>query len=166
VYPDAATIASSRTSQEEVTMSAEQNKTLVGRLLEEVWNTGTLDLVDALLTPSFVRHGPPALEGEVRGPDGFKQLVTMYRTVFPDLQVITEGITAEGDTVVARWTARGTHRGEFMGQPPTGRPAAVPGVIIDRISESKIAEEWASYDTLSLLQQLGVIPAPGQAAQQ
>jgi steroid delta-isomerase-like uncharacterized protein len=141
---------------------SEANKAVVRRVLEEVWSGGKLDLVDELLSSDFVRYGPPALEGVVRGSAGFKQLVTMYRAVYPDLQVPIEALIAEGDIVVVRWTARGTHRGELMGISPTGKQVAVAGVIIDRIAGSKIEEEWASYDGLGMLQQLGAFPAPAQ----
>jgi len=87
----------------------------------------------------------------------------MYRTVFPDLQAPAEGQVAEGDLVVTRWTARGTHRGELLGIPASGKRAAVPGVIIDRLAGGKIAEEWAYYDALVMLQQLGATSLPGQA---
>jgi steroid delta-isomerase-like uncharacterized protein len=144
-------------------MSAEENKAIISRLLDDVWNGGEPAVADDLLAPDFVRHGP-AMEGEARGPQGFRQLVATYRAVLPDLQVAAEGVTAEGDTVVTRWTVRGTHVGEFLGSAGTGRPVAARGVIIDRLAGGRIAEEWASFDSLSLVQQLGVIPAPGQGA--
>jgi steroid delta-isomerase-like uncharacterized protein len=139
---------------------SEANKAVVRRVLEEVWSGGKLDLVDELLSPDFVRYGPPTLEGVVRGPEGFKQLVTMYRTVYPDLQVPIEALIAEADTIVVRWTARGTHRAELMGISPSGKQVAVAGVIIDRVAGGKIAEEWACYDGLGMLQQLGAFPSP------
>jgi len=142
-------------------MSAEENKALVRRCLADVWDGGRLERVDDLLAESFVRHGPSATEGEIRGRDGFKRLVSMYRATYPDLRVPIEDQVAEGDLVVTRWTARGTHRGELMGIAPTGNPVSVSGMILDRVVDGRIVEEWASYDALGMLRQLGAIPAPG-----
>jgi hypothetical protein len=75
-----------------------------------------VDLIDELFTTDFVRHGPPAVEGEVRGPEGFKGLVSTYHAGFPDFRVTIDDMIAEGDRVVSRWTVRGTHQGELMGQ--------------------------------------------------
>ncbi len=140
---------------------SEENKALVRHYFEEIWDKGNLDLIDELFTTNFVRHGPTGTEGEVRGLEGFKGLVTMYRTAFPDLQVPIEELIAEGDRVVSRWTARGIHQGELMGNAPTGNQLSVTGIIVDRISGDKIEEEWADYDTLHLLQQIGGVPQPG-----
>ena len=145
-------------------MPGDENKAIVRRLLDEVWGRGDVGLVDRLLSSDFVRHGPNSLEGDVRGHDAFKQLVGMYRTAFPDLQVPAEQQVTDGDVVVTRWTARGTHEGDLVGLAPTGRPIAVAGVIIDRFSNGQIAEEWATYDSLGLLQQVGAAPAVGAAS--
>ena len=95
---------------------SEENKALARRYLEEVWDKGNVALIDELFTTDFVRHGPPAVEGEVRGPEGFKGLVSTYHAGFPDFQVTIDDMIAEGDRVVSRWTVRGTHQGELMGQ--------------------------------------------------
>jgi steroid delta-isomerase-like uncharacterized protein len=137
---------------------SEENEVLVRRYFEEIWDKGNLDLIDELFTTSFVRHGPTATEGEVRGLEGFKGVVSMYRTAFPDLRVPIEDLIAESDKVVSRWTAHGTHQGELMGIAPTGNQASVTGMIVDRISGGRIEEEWVEYDTLHLMQQLGAVP--------
>ena len=144
-------------------MSTEENKIIVRRLLQDVWSSGDLALVDEIFTTNFIRHGP-ALEGEVRGSDGLKRLVSMYRATYPDLRITLEDQTAEGALIVTRWTARGTHRGELMGIAPTGKQITVPGVIIDRAAGGKIDAEWAYYDALGMLQQLGVA-SPGRRAE-
>jgi steroid delta-isomerase-like uncharacterized protein len=136
---------------------SEENKALVRRYFEEIWDKGNLDLIKELFTTDFVRHGPTAAEGEVRGQEGFESLVSMYRSALPDLRVSIEDLIAEGDRVVTRWTARGTHQGELMGNAPTGNPATVRGILVDRISGGKIEEEWADYDTLHLMQQIGAV---------
>jgi steroid delta-isomerase-like uncharacterized protein len=92
-----------------------------------------------------------------------KGAVQLFRTAFPDLHFTIEDEIAEGDTVVSRWTARGTHRGEFMGTPPTGRTIAVTGMDILHFVDGRIRENWAAFDALGLLQQLGAIPAPAAA---
>jgi steroid delta-isomerase-like uncharacterized protein len=140
---------------------SEENKALVRRYFEEIWDKGNLDLIDELFTTNFVRHGPTATEGEVRGLEGFKGLVSMYRSAFPDLRVPIEDLIAEGDRVVSRWTTRGTHQGALMGNAPSGNQASVSGIIIDRLSGGKIEEEWVDYDTLYLMQQIGAVPQPG-----
>ena len=137
---------------------SEENEALVRRYFEEIWDKGNLELIDELFTTNFVRHGPTATEGEVRGLEGFKGVVGMYRTAFPDLRVPIEDLIAEGDRVVSRWTARGTHQGELMGIAPTGNQASVTGMIVDRISGGRIEEEWVDYDTLHLMQQIGAVP--------
>lgn len=86
----------------------------------------------------------------------------MFRTAFPDLYGTIEDLIAEGDKVVTRITYRGTHQGEFMGIPPTGRPVTMTFTGINRIAGGKIAEGWVNFDALGMMQQLGVIPTPGQ----
>jgi steroid delta-isomerase-like uncharacterized protein len=140
---------------------SEENRALVRRYFEEIWDKGNLDAIDELFTTNFVRHGPTATEGEVRGLEGFKGLVSMYRSAIPDLRVPIEDLVAEGDRVVTRWRAHGTHQGELLGNAPTGNQASVSGILIDRISGGKIEEEWVDYDTLHFMQQIGAVSGPG-----
>jgi steroid delta-isomerase-like uncharacterized protein len=88
----------------------------------------------------------------------------MYRAAFPDLKITVEDQIAEGDKVVTRWTAEGTHDGDLPGLPASGRSSTVTGIGIDRIEGGKIVEAWGNWDTLGMLQQLGAIPAPAAAA--
>jgi steroid delta-isomerase-like uncharacterized protein len=141
-------------------MSAEQNKAIVRRWVEGGWNGGNLDLVDEFYADDYILHDPAM---PVHGREGFKQYVTMYRSVFPDLRFALEDVIAEGDTVAWRITARGTHQGALMGIPPTGKPVAISALVISHFVESKWAEDWVNIDTLGMLQQIGAIPAPGQA---
>jgi steroid delta-isomerase-like uncharacterized protein len=140
---------------------SEENRALVRRYFEEIWDKGNLDAIDELFTTNFVRHGPTGTEGEVRGLEGFKGLVSMYRSAFPDLRVPIEDLIAEGDRVVTRWRAHGTHQGELLGNAPTGNQVSVTGMLIDRISGGKIEEEWVDYDTLHFMQQVGAVSRPG-----
>ena len=144
-------------------MSTEQNKTFVRRYWEQVWNQGNLAVVDELIASDFDGHPLPSDPNFGRGPAGQKQLVGMYRAAFPDVRMAIEDMTAEGDRVAVRWTARGTNTGEMMGMPATGKPARVTGMFVNRIAAGKIAEGWGNFDALGMLQQLGVIPTPEQA---
>jgi steroid delta-isomerase-like uncharacterized protein len=143
-------------------MSAEENKTIVRRVFDEVINKGDLNVVDQVIASDYVYRSPGS--PELRGPEGFKQLITMYRSAFPDLHLDVDELIAEGNTVVSRWTGRGTHKGELMGIPPTGKQVSVTGVVISRFAGGKAVEDWELIDTLTMLQQLGAIPAPERVA--
>ncbi len=143
-------------------MSTEDNKAQVRRFYEEVFNQKKRAAIDEFSDPSYVDHtAPPGLPG---GIEGQKQLIGMYLTAFPDLHLTVEDMIAEGDKVVSRWTASGTHPGEFMGIPPTGKQLIAKGIEINRIAGRKFVEHWMELDTLGLLQQLGVVPMSGQAS--
>ena len=135
-------------------------KVLVRRLFEEVWNQGNLAAIDELFAPSYIRYDPAA--PEAKGLAGFKQLVVMLRTAFPDLHFTLEEIIAEDDKVMTRALLRGTHRGEYLGIAPTGKPVAVMGMVVLRIAQGKFQEGWLMMDNLGLLQQLGMVPPVGQ----
>ncbi len=138
-------------------MSTEQNKALVRRFYDEVFNKKNLAVIDDFLDPHIIEHSlPPGLPG---GIEGSRQFIGMYLTAFPDLHLTAEDMIAEGDKVVSRLTMRGTHRGEFMGIPPTGKQVTITGIQIPRIAGGKITENWINLDALGMLQQLGVIPA-------
>ncbi len=110
---------------------------------------------DQLYGPDWVGHFPgmPAIDA-----DGHRQYSEVMLTAFPDLERRIEDLIADGDKVVARWTARGTQTGEFQGIPPSGKFATSSGITIFRISDGRIVEEWSESDTLGLLQQVGAIP--------
>jgi steroid delta-isomerase-like uncharacterized protein len=138
---------------------SEQNRMLVRRAVEEVYNQGNLAVVDELVAGDLVIHLPSE---EVHGPAGAKQHVAALRAAFPDLRITIEDQISEGDKVVTRWTARGTHIGPFQGVPPTGKQGSMTGIDIDRIADGRVVECWVNSDDLGLLQQLGVVPTPGQ----
>lgn len=142
-------------------MSAQEIKAVVRRELE-VFSTGDLSVLDEIVAPGFVGHDVAQPE-PIRGPEGLKQSVALYRSAFPDLQVTVDQQIAEGDTVATRWTARGTHEGELMGVAPTGKQATVTGVSIERVVGGKIVEDRTNWDALGLLQQLGAVSAPTRA---
>jgi len=142
-------------------MSTEQNKTIVRRIFDEIVNKGNLGVADELLAADYVNHDFPA---PAPGAEGFKLVTTMFRSAFPDIVVTLEDEFAEGDKVVTRGVFAGTHTGEFMGIPATGRKVTIKYLDIWRLENGKAKENWVQMDLLGLMQQLGVIPAPGHAA--
>ena len=142
---------------------SEANKALVRRGIEETVNKGNFSVVDEILSTDYVYREPTV--GEKRGRAGFRELVTMYRNAFPDVKLTIDEQIAEGDKVVTRWSATGTHRGELFGTAPTGKQVRVQGIIVSRIANGKVVEETEVYDALGMLRQLGAIPAAvGKAA--
>jgi steroid delta-isomerase-like uncharacterized protein len=138
----------------------EANKAIDRRVLEEIWNQGNLDIIDDIYTPGYVFH--VAGQPDIQGPDGVRQFVTMYHSAFPDLNYNIEDQIAEGDIVVSRWTCTGTHQGEFMGIPPTGKQGIAGGMIMRHIVDGKSVEEWSVWDALGMMEQLGVVPPTRQ----
>jgi predicted ester cyclase len=133
------------------------NKTLVTRLFEEGWNRGSTKVCDEIVADEFRNHDPQNPQVP-NGPAGAKQLITTYRTAFPDLRLTIDHQMVDGDYVCTRWTAVGTHKGNLMGMNPTGNRATVIGCSIDRCKNGKIVETWSTWDTLGLWQQLGFAP--------
>ena len=143
-------------------MSTEENKAVVRRMFEESskGQEAAMAAMEELCAPDYVWHGTGVW------PDmdlaGMKQALTAWYAAFPDVHFTVEDLIAEGDRVVSRATFRGTHQGEFMGIPPTGKNVSFTGIAIDRIEDDKFVEGWANADNLGLLQQLGAIPQMAQ----
>src|SRR5829696_4627805 len=130
-------------------MSVEENKALVRREQEELWNgTGNLDAAQELFVPEQA--------------EAARQEAADFRQGFPDVVSTIEDLIAEGEKVAARWRARATHRGEYVGVPPTGREVEFTGISVYRIERNRIAESWTVEDELGLLRQIGAVPEPGQ----
>ncbi|WIG58414.1 MAG: hypothetical protein OJF49_001160 [Ktedonobacterales bacterium] len=143
-------------------MPAEENKVLARRFIEECFNKGNLNSVDELVATNYVDHDP-SMPGGIYGPSGVKQFISMYRTAFPDLAISIDELYAIGENrVMMRWTARGTHRGTLQGIPATGKQATVSGMTLSRYENGKGVEDYNNWDTLGLMQQLGVIPMASQ----
>lgn len=142
-------------------MPSEENKAVVRRFIEDVFAGGNLDLVDEIFDADYVLHDP-SVPDEVRGPEGIRRYVSMYRSAYPDTNFTIEDQIAEGDNVATRWTGRGTHQGELMGIPPTGNQVTITGIELDRVVDGKLRETRVIYDAMSMMQQLGVIPQPGE----
>jgi steroid delta-isomerase-like uncharacterized protein len=148
---------SSPDDQPSATSSIGENRQLYRRWFEQVVSGGDLALADELLGPAYRLHFPGMPEPLDR--EAHKALVMMFRTAFPDWVETVDDVIAEGDKVVIRVTGRGTHEGDFQGIPPTGTRVTATGVGIGRIENGRIAEAWAAYDALGLMQQLGAVPA-------
>lgn len=139
-------------------MSINDNKQIIRRLLEEGLAQGKQTIAEELLARDFVDHNP--LPGLSPDREGFKQSFAVFRSAFPDFTYTIKDMVAEGSRVVVRFTANGTHRGELMGIPPTGKQVSVTGMDLFRLAGGKVAEFWLSWDQLGLMQQIGVIPIP------
>lgn len=144
-------------------MLTETNKAVSRRFFEEVFGKGKLNVLDEIIASDHVNSGPGTLPGLPTGPEGAKQLVTVYRNAFPDVHFTIDEQIAEGDKVVTRWTADGTHKGELLGIPATGKTSTVTGVAVDRFANGKIVESWGIFDQFGMMQNLGVIPTPEAA---
>ena len=143
-------------------MTAEDNKALVRRFFDELCNERRLDVAEELFAADHT-YTDPSIPGVPPGPNGMKQTMGTYQTAFSDAHWTVEDMIADGDTVVTRWTGEGTHDADLQGIPPTGKHVTVPGMWIHRIAGGKITQSWNVWDTLGMLQQLGVIPMPEQA---
>lgn len=143
-------------------MSEAQNIATLERFVEEVINQGRYDAADELVEEDFVELDP--LPGQQQGRKGLKDVIRMMRTGFPDIHWVVEETIASGDKVVSRFKWTGTHQGDFLGIPASGRKVVVPGVVIDRLSGGKMADSRILMDTMGMMQQLGVIPGPGGPA--
>ena len=128
--------------------SAEENKALSRRVIEEMFNKGNLDLADEVLAPDYVDHDPSSPQ-EIRGPEGLKRFVPTARSAFPDTHIRIEDQVADGDLVATRYVVSGTQEGELEGIPPTGNRVEFLGISIDRFSGGKLAETWDNYDALA-----------------
>lgn len=143
-------------------MSAQENKALVLRWFEELFNQHKLEVADEIVAADHESHDP-ALPDLAPGPEGQKQVVGLYHGAFSDAHITVEEQLAEGDMVVTRWTGRGTHDGDLMGVPASGNRAEVSGLTINRIEDGRISETWTNYDALGMMQQIGAILTPEQA---
>lgn len=138
----------------------DQNKASALRIPNEMFNQGNMAAADDFVAADYVEHAPLPT-GLPSGLPGLKLFVTALRAAFPDFLYTVEDIIAEGDKVVIRLTARGTQEGEFAGMPATGKQATWSEIHISGMAGGKLVEHWVVQDRLGMLQQLGVIPAPG-----
>jgi steroid delta-isomerase-like uncharacterized protein len=128
-----------------------ENESVVRRFFEELWNEGDLACADDVLAPGHVHHiGDDRLDG----PEGVKDAVRSLRTAFSDLYFTLEDVVSDGDRVVVRWTATGTHEAEFGGVPASGRSVRWTGIDLVRLEDGRIVELWAAADVAGLFEQL------------
>jgi predicted ester cyclase len=143
-------------------MKSEENKKLVSLIADEIWNQGKLKVCDEIMSVDAKYHGPHMPNG-TGTRENWKQAIAMYRNVFPDSHVTYEGLIANDDFVVGRWSATGTHKGKLPGiEQITGKQIAISGITIYRFVNGKIIEAWEQLDLLGMWKQLGVISLPGE----
>jgi len=141
---------------------AAEPKAMIHRWFDEVWNQGRLETIDELFAEESVAHGLGEGGRMVRGPAAFKPLVQNLRAAMPDLHIGVEDIVVDGDRAAFRVVLQGTHTGDGLGVPPSGRPVRVAGMVMVRFENGRIMEGWNSWDQLGLLQQIGAVPEPGR----
>ena len=135
-------------------MGVEENKSLVRRFYDEVWNKGNVEVASEVFAEDYVRHDLRPTQA-LRGPAGQAKIAADFRAAFPDLRMELDLILGDGDLVAARWTAEGTNTGPWGGRPPTGKRARFSGVNIFWFRDGKVIELWNHRDDLGLMQQLG-----------
>jgi steroid delta-isomerase-like uncharacterized protein len=133
------------------------NMATVRKFFEVGPSKGDIAAADALLAPDFSLHVPLPTPGP--GTDAINNVIATCRAVFHGLHVTIDDLMADGDMVTCRFTARGVHKGEFMGLPPTGKPIVMTGIEIFRLKKGKIAELWGEANLMGLMAQLGILPS-------
>jgi steroid delta-isomerase-like uncharacterized protein len=134
------------------------NKTIIRRLYEEVWNKRKLEVVDELISPSHALNDPIASDSHI-GPELYKWRVVEFTTSFPDLRFTIEDMICEKEKVAVSWIISGTHKVEFMDIPATGLKVSVEGITIHHVANGKILDSSARWDALGLMRQLGQAPS-------
>lgn len=134
------------------------NEAILHRFIHEVINQGRYEVCDEIVAEDFFELDP--LPGQRQGREGLKEVIAMMRSAFPDIYWVTEECIASGDKVVTRFLWTGTHHGNFLGIPATGRPVTVKGVVIDRLVNGRMTNSRILMDTFGMMMQLGVIPPP------
>jgi steroid delta-isomerase-like uncharacterized protein len=143
-------------------MSAEANRQLFQRYFDKCANDGNLDLADEIFASDYLHHDPANPDPRpVVGPQGVRDHLTSLMGAFPDLKFEVEETIADDDQIIVRWTARGTNTGDYFGMPATGKPIEITGMNTWRVKDGQAIEGWVNRDDMGLLQQLGVVPAPG-----
>jgi len=143
----------------------EAHKAVLWRTIAALWHQGQWAVLDEVMAPTVVSHtSHTGEEGgrAVHGLDGIREVVAAWRRAFPDLHVTLDDCLVDGDTVIARWTCRGTHQGVFRGLAPTGQRVTFTGMTIARLAQGKIVEQWIEEDGVHLYQQLGLLRVPSQ----
>lgn len=136
----------------------DDNKALIRRWFEEVWNKGREEAIDEMFAEDGIAHGLSDETGEpLSGPTGFKPFFRMFRDAFPDIQVVVEDTVTEGDKVAARCSVRGKHQSDSLGFAATNQPTEFTGITIVRVRDGKIVEAWNNFDFMTMRRQLGAL---------
>jgi predicted ester cyclase len=143
---------------------SDHNKSVVRRLLDELWNKGDLSLADQFFATTYTHHDASSPDFG-KGPESERKRATLYRTAFPDLRMTIEDLFADGENVITRWSCHGTHKGDINDIAPTGKRIHITGVSITRFSHDKMVEGFVNWDALGLMRQLGVVPQLAAKAQ-
>jgi steroid delta-isomerase-like uncharacterized protein len=137
---------------------SEENKVLIRRWFEEVWNKGREEAIDEMFAEDGIAHGlAQDAEAPLRGANGFKPFFHKFRAAFPDIEVVVEDTVSEGDKVAARCTVRGKHQSDSLGFAATQQPMEITGMSIVRVRDGKIVEAWNNFDFMSMFRQLGAL---------
>ena len=137
---------------------SEENKQILRRWFEEVWNNGRADAIDELFDENGIAHGlSDDAANPIKGPSGFRPFHTLFREAFPNMMIVVEDMVAEGDKVVARCSVRAKHEGDFLGREATQSPVEFTGIAIVRIYNGKIVEAWNNFDFMTLHKQVGLL---------
>lgn len=137
---------------------SEENKQLVRRWFEEVWNKGRVEAIEEMFAKNGVAHGLSTDPSQpIKGPREFRPFHTIFREAFPNIMIVVEDVLAEGDKVAARCSVRAKHEGEFFGRAATQSPVEITGIVIARIEKGKIVEAWNNFDFMNLHRQVGLI---------
>jgi predicted ester cyclase len=139
-------------------MTTDDHKAISRQMIDEVWNKGNMEFFAETIYPNAGIHDPENVNVH-GGLDFAREIISMYRTAFPDIQFTVEEQVAEGDMVVTRWSARGTHLGTLGGIPPTGKQVTVTGMLMECYCDGRPRRSWMNWDGLGLMQQLGIGPS-------
>lgn len=138
---------------------------IVRRWFEDLFNRGELSVADEILAADVDYHGPPSLSPQtVTGPDDIKEYVEVYATAFPDLRYTVDAVSEADDAVYVRWSATGTHESDLFGIEPTGEVFTISGINVFHVEADRITEIHSAWDTLEMVQELGVVPDVGLAS--
>jgi len=137
-------------------MSAEQNKTVIKKLFDEIMNARKFDAIKDVISSNFTHHGIPNAKG---GPDGFREVMEQFTSAFPDMKINLEHIIADGDMVATRGHWTGTNNGSFMGMPATNKKVNVQFIDVWKLKDGKCQENWVQMDMMGMMQQIGMAPA-------
>ena len=137
---------------------SEENKALLRRWFDEVWNNGRADAIEEMFDEYGIAHGlSDDPSNPIRGPRNFRPFHTTFREAFPNMVIVIEDMIAEGDKVAARCSVRGRHEGDFLGRAATQSPIEFSGITIVRIANGKIVEAWNNFDFMTMHKQVGLL---------